>query len=783
MKPFVIRLLCLLLGGLCLTASAAPPNTSALHAWYKADAGLQASGWIVTAWQDSGPNPMGRTLDRVVGSPRLWRIQTASGPVAVLRLDGNSALWQSATQWGGLAAPRTVLALARITNGANGAFCDSSIPGSAGTTRIYGSAPGWRVLRFDQTSSRLEGFVLGANASLKNALRCDIAEVLVFSRQLSVAEVEEHSSYLREKWGMPVDVPSKEQYPESSGFPGLTTELLRKHETEGVHTYRMPALATTVKGTLLAVFDQRRRSGVELPSDIDTGLLRSTDNGDTWEPMRSILDYDVAEPDTRGNGVGSPCILVDRQTGRVFVAAMWSRGDRGWNGSGPGLQPDQSAQLVLTHSDDDGLTWSPPVSITPQVKKPEWRICFQGPGSGIQLQSGTLVFPAQFREAGGLARSCLLLSSDHGETWTASAPAVPGAPPTSEAQATELSDGAILLSMRDESRSGQRVWCRFDPATGTWGASWLALPDPSTRASLLRCSDGSLLFCNPASPRARSTLTVRTSRDDGRTWNGGRLIDPRTSNSSCLSVLADGRIAALYEGEGGLHLARFWPEDANLAAVPQQRQDPNQPPGWWSSRHTQKLKQTKQGRPDLLFLGDSAIQGWEGSGAKIWKDYYERRNAANYGYEGDATQNVLWRLNRGELEGLSPRLVVLHVGASNLDPGGFTPAQTFLGISAVLEAIQQKCPSSRVLLMALFPMDFRADSEVRKRCEEVNALLPSLADGKRVFLLNVNHVFLNSERTHLSNVFLDPVHLTTKGYSLWAEAIEPTVKMLLESAP
>jgi beta-glucosidase len=80
-------------------------------------------------------------------------------------------------------------------------------------------------------------------------------------------------------------------------------------------------------------------------------------------------------------------------------------------------------------------------------------------------------------------------------------------------------------------------------------------------------------------------------------------------------------------------------------------------------------------------------------------------------------------------------------------------------------------------------MDFRADSEVRKRCEEVNALLPSLADGKHVFLLNVNHVFLNSERTHLSNVFLDPVHLTTKGYSLWAEAIEPTVKMLLESAP
>lgn len=783
MRPYVIRLLCLLTGCLYLRASAASPNTSALHAWYKADAGLQASGWIVTGWQDSSPNPAGRTLDRVVGSPRLWRVKTASGLVDVLRLDGGSALWQSATQWGGLAAPRTVLALARIPNGANGAFCDSSTPGSAGTTRIYGSAPGWRVLRFEQTSSRLEGFVLGANASLKNALKCDLAEVLVFSRQLSVAEVEEHSAYLREKWGTPVDVPLREQYPESSGFPGLTTDLLRKHETEGVHTYRMPALATTVKGTLLAVFDQRRRSGVELPSDIDIGLLRSGDNGDTWEPMRSILDFDAAEPDSRGNGVGSPSILVDRQTGRVFVAAMWSRGDRGWNGSGPGLQPDQTAQLVLTQSDDDGETWSPPVSITPQVKKTEWRICFQGPGCGIQLQNGNLVFPAQFREAGGLARSCLLLSSDHGETWIASAPAVPGVPATSEAQAAELSDGSILLSMRDESRAGQRVWCRFDPASGSWGAPWLALPDPSTRASLLRCADNSLLFCNPASPKARSTLTVRTSRDDGRTWSDGRLIDPRTSNASCLSLLADGRIAVFYEGEGGLHLARFWPEDANLAAVPLPRQDPNQPPGWWSYRHTQKLKQTKQGRPDLLFLGDSAIQGWESTGSKIWKAWYEHRNAANYGCEGDATQNVLWRLSRGELDGLSPRLVVLHVGASNLDTGKFTPAQTAEGIRAVLEAIQQKCPSSRVLLMALFPIDFRADSEVRKQCEALNALLPPLADGKRVFLLNVNHVFLNSEGTHLSNVFSDPVHLTTKGYSLWAEAIEPTVKMLLEPGP
>jgi lysophospholipase L1-like esterase len=499
--------------------------------------------------------------------------------------------------------------------------------------------------------------------------------------------------------------------------------------------------------------------------------------------MRSILDFDAAEPNARGNGVGSPCILVDHHTSRVFVAALWSHGDRGWSGSGQGLQPEQTGQLVLSHSDDDGLTWSRPRSITPQVKKPEWRLCFQGPGCGLQLRDGTLVLPALFREAGGLPRACLLLSADHGETWTSSAPAVPDAPPTSEAQAAELSDGSILLSMRDESRSGQRVWCAFDVRTHSWGQPWSALPDPSTRASLLRTADGSLLFCNPASPRARATLTVRSSKDDGRTWKNGRLIDPRTTNSSCMSLLADGRIAVLYEGEGGLHLARFWPEDANLAAVPQSRQDPLLPPGWWLYRHTQKLKQTKETQPGILFLGDGLTHDWEGAGAKVWKPYYGHRDAANYGYEGDATHHVLWRIQHGELDGLHPKLIVLNVGTANMASGKFTPSQTADGIRAILEALEQKCPSARVLLLALFPQGFRAADELRQNCEEVNALLSPLADGKRVFLLNINHVFLNPGGNLLNDTFSDPLHLTTKGYALWAEAIEPTVQTLLEPTP
>jgi lysophospholipase L1-like esterase len=481
--------------------------------------------------------------------------------------------------------------------------------------------------------------------------------------------------------------------------------------------------------------------------------------------------------------VGSPCIFVDRQTGRIFVAALWSQGDRAWNGSGRGLRPDQTGQLVLSHSDDDGLTWSSPRSITPQIKQPDWRLCFQGPGSGLQLQDGTLVLPAQFREADGTPHACLLFSRDHGSTWTASSPAIAQGRPTSEAQAAELAGGSILFSMRDESRSGQRAWGRFDPRTQSWSEPWLALPDPSCQASLLGLPGGPILFCNPASPKARSSLTVRTSLDGGQSWSSGRLVDPRTTNASCMSALADGRIALLYEGDGGLHLARFWPEDTNLAAVPQARDERKGDAAWWVGRPARRLDEAKASQPDLLFLGDSPIQGWEDAGAKTWKLHYENRNAANFGFDGDSTQHLLWRIERGALDGLSPRLIVLLIGARNVDRKDFTPSQIADGTRAVLERIRQKCPSSRILLLALFPRDALADTELRSKEAEVNQLLPKLADGKRVFLLNINHVFLPTGNVHSRLISPAPPYLSPKGYALWAEAIEPTVQALLEPPP
>ena len=337
------------------------------------------------------------------------------------------------------------------------------------------------------------------------------------------------------------------------GGEDVFRSVLRRQGDNGVHTYRIPGLATTPMGTLIAVFDVRHKNSGDLPGDIDIGMMRSTDDGRTWSTMQLILDFDTAEKDSRGNGVGDPAVLVDRTTGHILVAGLWSRGDHAWNGSGPGSSPDETGQCVLTRSTDDGKTWSKPINITQKIngRDPGWLLCFNGPGNGIQLRDGRLVFAAQFRDSAGVPHSCFIFSSDGGNTWTISPPAIPGTPPTSESQIVELADGSLLLSMRDESRGGKRAWARFtwedDVSQGTWGEPWFTVPDPTCMASLIGHPNGPLLFSNPNSATQRVALTIRASTDEGRTWSDGRMLDSRPCAYSCLTVLKDGSIAVLYE--------------------------------------------------------------------------------------------------------------------------------------------------------------------------------------------------------------------------------------------
>ncbi len=333
-------------------------------------------------------------------------------------------------------------------------------------------------------------------------------------------------------------------------WPEVFKTVIRREGDDGSKSYRIPGLAVTNSGTLIACFDIRWQGSGDLPADIDVGVMRSMDGGRTWGPMIVAIDYDSQSPDSAGNGVGDSAILVDRSTGNILIAALWSYGKNGWHGSGPGLEPEETGQLVISRSTDDGLTWEAPISITPQVKRPEWQLCFQGPGAGIQLEDGILVFPAQFKDETGKPSSCFLFSTDGGTDWQISPPAIAGQPPTSESQIVQVAPGRLLMTMRNESRGPERLWAHWSwegsIASGKWSEHWEKVRDPVCMAGLTRHPNGTALLSSNNSTR-RERMTIRTSDDQGLNWSDGKLLDDRPSGYSCLTVLPAGDIGILYE--------------------------------------------------------------------------------------------------------------------------------------------------------------------------------------------------------------------------------------------
>lgn len=334
---------------------------------------------------------------------------------------------------------------------------------------------------------------------------------------------------------------------------------LRNGGDDDVHTYRIPGLITTNQGTLVAVYDVRYRNGADLPGDIDVGMSRSVDGGRSWEPMKIIMDMGD-DPAHRYDGVGDPAILVDRETGTIWVAALWSHGDRAWNGSGQGLTPDETGQMLLARSDDDGVTWSAPINITSQVKDSKWCLVLQGPGKGITMQDGTLVFAAQYQdppEKGRLPYSTIIYSTDRGRTWQVGCGAFGD---TTEAQVVESQPGVLMLNCR-YNRAPWRVVMTSNDFGKTWQkhpTSANALVEPGAcMASLIdvgRADDnasGWLLFSNPDSKLQRQRITIKGSPDRGLTWpQASQLLldEGRCAGYSCMTMIDANTVGIVYEG-------------------------------------------------------------------------------------------------------------------------------------------------------------------------------------------------------------------------------------------
>ena len=333
---------------------------------------------------------------------------------------------------------------------------------------------------------------------------------------------------------------------------------------DGYHTYRIPSLLTTARGTLLA-FAEGRRGGSGDSGDIDLLVKRSSDGGRSWQAQQTVWNDGT-------NTCGNPCPVLDPDTGTLWLLMTWNRGED-HESEIIARRSRDTRRVFLSRSTDEGLTWSVPRDITGDVKRPDWTWYATGPGAGIRIEHGPhrgrLVIPCDHIEAGTRHYySHVIYSDDGGNRWI-----LGGSTPehqVNECEVAEIAGGRLLLNMRNYDKA-QRT--RQQAVSDDGGATWSEqrhvpeLPDPICQASLRRFSwpdadqRGVLLFANPAGSR-REHLTVRASWDEGRTWPMARLLDARPSAYCCLAVLGDRSVGILYEAGDmgpyeGLFFARF----------------------------------------------------------------------------------------------------------------------------------------------------------------------------------------------------------------------------------
>jgi len=551
------------LGQITLPDGTPDPAFPNLYAWWRADSGVNqnpgapADGTAVTRWEDSGNrnHDLVRVATDALQRP-TFRASLANGMPAV-DFDGNDYIWAAnqAAEFGVISSARTIVCVTRVASSDGGYLFDSS--SSAGRTALItgeiatpsqwvlfpGATPstlGGAVfdggvtmvtatvaagaqslhvngeLKGSGTSAiqNMSGILLGGRFNLQNRLKGSISEMLVFDKALDDAERAAIEAYLSSKYQLDEPPPP---LPMVDVFVG---------GQEGYNTYRIPSIVQLESGRMLA-FAEGRASGADNGTN-DMVMKASDDLGATWAPL-------VLVDDQPGRSLNNPCAVEVREgsnAGRVILMYQSYPTGCGESCVVPGNKGDNICKTFVATSDDGGDTWSAPVEITAQVKRPTIVTSVaSGPGVGIQLRhgkhAGRLVIPFNQGPFGSWAVYAAY-SDDGGISWQYGDVAANGSPGTgNEVQMVERADGSIMLNARQFSGGGWRKTAVSTDGGATWSAlvNDDELPDPSCMAGLVALTDpidgfdqSRIVFSGPNSTSSRSNGTVWLSTDGGATW-------------------------------------------------------------------------------------------------------------------------------------------------------------------------------------------------------------------------------------------------------------------------
>jgi len=392
-----------------------------------------------------------------------------------------------------------------------------------------------------------------------------------------------------------------------------------------------------------------------------------------------------------------------------------------------------------------------------------------------------------------------------------------------DAEAELTRDSVEVPRPRDEYARSSRLSASAGPSQGRrerlhfeWKDLWQATLRIESRQALdLRVfQDGMLEFDLDVTDLAQGAVKVRVGCGDGcgrgvnllgqgRAW-AGKGWQHVALHMRCF--VRDGadfsqvRLPFALEGNGSGSVSvanvRFTHQVQPGLACPDYRTESVTPAmleeswsvDWWLPRHQKKLEEKRQlvaagTPPQLVFIGDSITEGWEKSGSAVWQRHFSQYHALDLGFGGDRTENVLWRLQHGEIDGIAPKVAVVMIGTNNTGHRGEDPQTTAAGIQRLLDEIRQRLPSTKVLLLAIFPRGEQPDDAQRRLNERVNAIISRFADGRDVVFLDIGKAFLDPSGRLSRDVMPDLLHPDEKGYAIWQRAMDASLQRLLSAGP